>query len=339
MKINFLTFVAILLCGYMPFAYAEGEPYDQPQIQDIEPENLPRIESSEDLTFVWDIPGSESETDLSPSEDLTYVQPGVAQFVLDKHFSNFVSSNAKEFVSESNDTDVYYEVLNAYNDMLMETDGFISIDGITNVCNTAFSKLEPKKGTTLTSTEIFSLLKDKCMDFATDLVTIKWEDLNKVAGPCKYDVSKVDGKQWEIKYKDKNSNSGFIRKDGTIAWRFLNPGCMRASDLSCIVLDTEPNGKFAVFQDFETGKKAMHQQLANSEKYRGLTIKQAIEKWAPKKENNTALYVQQIKDAGVDINKVLPNLTDKEFETLEHAIMQKEGWFNGPKKGGQEIKF
>lgn len=307
MKINFLTFVAILLCGYMPFAYAGTEP-----------EDLPHIESTEDLTFIWDVPELENKTNVPPSEDLTYIAPEVAEFVMKKHFSRVVTDNSNNFVSDLDDDGVFYNAVNAYGEMLEKTNGFVSIDGITNVCDTAFSYLKPKEDTTLTYMDIYSLFKDKCIDFATDLTTVKLED---VVG-CIYKVQKVDGSQFKIKFTNKYDKSGFIRKDGALAWRFFNPGCMRGGEGNCAII-----GGFAVWPSEEAGKKALHDRLKEPD-LQNTTIKNAIKIWAPPHENDVELYNKQMAAwAKLDINRRVSSLSDEEFERLKNAIMRKEGWW------------
>lgn len=318
MNRNFLTFIAILLCGCMSFAYAGTDPEDLPHtgIDPEDPEYFPHIEAP-DLTFTWSIP--KLEKNVPPSEDLTYVAPEVAEVVLKKHFSRAVTDNSNNFVSELDDDGVYFNAINAYGEMLEKTNGFVSIDGITNVCDTAFSYLKPKEDTTLTQTDIYSLFKDKCIDFATDLATLKLED---VVG-CMYKVQKVDGSQLKIKFTNKYDKSGFIRKNGTLAWRFFNPGCMRGGEGNCAII-----GGFAVWPSEEAGKKALHNRLKDPD-LQSVTVKTAIKIWAPKSDgNNVELYNRQIASwAKLDINRRVSSLSDEEFERLKNAIMRKEGWY------------
>jgi len=53
------------------------------------------------------------------------------------------------------------------------------------------------------------------------------------------------------------------------------------------------DGRFAIFPDAATGFAALH-ALLTGPAYRGLTVSQAINKYAPPNENNTVNYVNSI---------------------------------------------
>lgn len=249
------------------------------------------------------------------ADDVIYVSPDVARAAIEKHFSHIVSANSDNFTSDSDDATVLGSVVEAYNEMLKQNDGFVSVDGVVNVCNIAYNNLQPK--ITGNPNNDFS---NECVSFATDLVTEQAQTDNN----CIYTVSKVDGSQMHIKYANKNG-TGFIRHTGSIPWRFLNPGALRGSSLQCASIYTKPNGYFAAFESAEVGKKALHLVLTG-DAYKGRTIAQAMYKYAPPAENNTVQYVNKLRNKGIDVNKVLPNLTQSEWEQLENAIMTLEGW-------------
>ena len=256
---------------------------------------------------------SVAEVDTS---NIIYVSPDVAREAIEKHFSNVVSANANDFTSETDDTTVLNNVIDAYNEMLQQNDGFVSVDGVKHVCDIAFSDLKAK------STENMGYsFENECMNFAIDLVTEQNESNNN----CPYTITKVNDSQMRIKYQKKDG-SGFIRNGGTIPWRFLNPGALRGSSLACGTLSTKPNGRFAVFESAEIGKKALHVLLSTNDGYKGKTIAQAIRIYAPSHENNTTKYINDLKNKGINVNKVLPNLTKEEWDNLENAITTLEGW-------------
>ena len=260
-------------------------------------------------------------------EDLTYVTPDVARMALEKHFGSVVSDNADEFTSELDDSEIFSEAVDAYNEMLSQNDGFVSLDGVQNVCDVAFYNLQPKSAEI--STDVFD---QKCEDFVMDLATM--EAPASLSSTCPYTISKVNNSQMHIKYA-RADGTGFIRNGGNIPWRFFNPGAMRDSSLKCALVSTKPNGTFAVFANEATGRKALHQLLSTGSKYNGKTIAQAIEAYAPNHENDTAKYISNLKNMGVNVSKVLPNLTTDEWTKLENAITTLEGWGpNGPSHGG-----
>ena len=250
------------------------------------------------------------------ADDVIYVSPDIARAAIEKHFSHIVSNNSDNFTSDSDDAIVLGSVIGAYNEMLKQNDGFVSVDGVVDVCNIAYNNLQPKvEGS---QDNDFS---DECVSFAIDLVTEQAQTDNN----CLYTVSKVNGSQMHIKYANKNG-TGFIRHNGGIPWRFLNPGALRGSSLQCASIYTKPNGYFAVFESAEIGKKALHLVLTG-DAYKGKTIAKAMEQYAPSKENNTAQYINNLKNKGINVNKVLPNLTQSEWNQLEEAIMTLEGWY------------
>lgn len=110
---------------------------------------------------------------------------------------------------------------------------------------------------------------------------------------------------------------------------------MRGSKLQCTSIKTKPNGVFAVFPNAEVGKQALHELLSQNPEYRNLTVKSAIYKYAPPSENNSRVYLENLRKAGVNTNARLSDLTDAEFTKLENAIMKIEGW----NQHGTETKF
>lgn len=258
---------------------------------------------------------------------LIYISPDTAIVVIERHFSHMVSDNVNEFRSDLDDLSILYDVFDTYTEMLQENDGHISVRGIKRVCYSAFKHLKPIDNS-ISSMDALKLIADavqsKCMDFVNDLVSTK--DIPN--DTCIYNVNKVDNLQSQIKYVHKADGKGFVRKGGTIAWRFLNPGCLRDSPYKCAILSTEPNGDFAVFDSQEKGRFAIRFLLENAEKYRNNTPRQAIPKYAPKKENNTQKYIRDLSRQGVDVDKKLTDLTESEWEKLLDAISTIEGWNN-----------
>ena len=261
-----------------------------------------------------------------------YIDPKVAQQAIEKHFSNVVT---KYFVAENTDLDdnaVLTNVVDAYNDMLRRNNGLASVVGIVDVCKAAFSGLYPSytKGDTIAKR--MELFDKECADFAEDLLSEEQEQTT--IADCPYSVSKVNGSQTKIKY-ELPDNSGFIRSGGSIAWRFFNPGNLRGSDLQCTTIRTKPNGNFAVFPNAEAGQLALHKLLTENSSYRDLTVRKAVYKYAPPSQNNTVGYINKLKNAGVNVNAKLSDLTDEQMLQLEEMIMIIEGWRNA----GTETHF
>lgn len=156
---------------------------------------------------------------------------------------------------------------------------------------------------------------EKSIDFA-EAVTNNAIAIMAIAQ--KYDVvyTRADGNQ-------------FRRSGGTRAWRNNNPGCLRYSVFTASLGAIGEAGGFAVFPDEETGMKAIS-ALLTSDKYRNLTISQAISKYAPPHENDTAEYNASLhRMTGLPITKKLSDLNDEQIMHVVKAIRIVEGWRPG----------
>ncbi len=260
-----------------------------------------------------------------------YIDPKVAQKVIEKHFSHVISEYFRESKTNLDDKSVLVNVIDAYNRMLKLNNGLASVDGIVGVCETAFSEFYLMYDKDTTIADRVKLFNKKCVDFAADLLA---EESGFTGSDCPYRVTKVNGSQATIKY-ELPDNSGFIRSGGSIAWRFFNPGNLRGSDLQCTTIRTKTNGNFAVFPDAKTGRLALHKLLSENSSYRDLTVRKAIYKYAPPSQNNTVGYINKLRNAGINVDAKLSSLSDSEMTQLEEMIMTIEGW----KVSGTETRF
>ena len=248
-----------------------------------------------------------------------FVSATVAQDVINKYFGNMVSSGRFSFDTELTDVDILATVLDAYKEMLDETGGVVSIDGLARVCGAAFQHVKltsdaPGGATTQNGLDKY------CQDFATELVTTKKTDPDE----CIYNVGKVNNSQTKIKFERKDGTGGFIRSGGTLAWRFFNPGAMRRSPLQCSSIKTNPNGVFAVFDSYESGHQALW-NLFKTPSYQRLTVARAIARYAPPTENNTRRYIAQIGAHGINTNALISSLNDEKLSFLISVIERIEG--------------
>ena len=260
----------------------------------------------------------------------TYIDPDVAQKTIEKHFSYMATRYLDGAPKELDNNAILLNVVDVYNNMLKQTGGFVSVSGINNVCKAAFVDYEKyAKGNTPQERKL--AFRNKCMAFYRDLSSFGHAEINT---DCPYDITKVGGSQAKIKYMLPDK-SGFIREGGSIAWRFFNPGNLRGSNLKCTTIQTKPNGTFAVFPNAETGQLALHNLLANNPEYQSRTVAQAIYKYAPPKENNTKRYINNLRNAGINVDAKLSSLSDAQMQQLEEMIMIIEGW----EKIGTETHF
>lgn len=115
-----------------------------------------------------------------------------------------------------------------------------------------------------------------------------------------------------------------VRQGGTLPWRNKNPGAIRKSKMSV----GEANG-FAVFASEDIGDAALRTEL-RGKNYCNLTLEEAVAKYAPPHENNTTKYQSDIKKfTGLELNRKLRDLNDKEFESVVQTIKRLEGWIPG----------
>lgn len=267
--------------------------------------------------------------DSDPQEEfLVYVEPEIARVMIIKHFSHMTTEFLPDWISEVDDISILRNVLDAYIVMLEETNGYVSVDGLRNICHTAFRDLvyKDKNCSMLVQMHLqIPLIERKCADFAKDLTSAQLEQNDE----CEYEITKVNGSQSNIKYVNRVYGTGFYRKNGGLPWRFFNPGALRDSPYKCalfrVIQDGKP-GHFAVFDSEYRGRMAVRYLLENSSKYQTKTIREAIPLYAPQVENNPTKYIRDLARQGIDVNKVLYMLTDEEWDALVDAIATIEGW-------------
>lgn len=255
-------------------------------------------------------------------EDLVrFVEHDVARSVIQEYFGNINKNVPSDFVIKYDDETVLNMVTSEYNKMLSENGGFVSADGIVDLCVDIFNEvLEPKNSDTESD-----YIAETCYDFIDDLVkteSVQSESMEH----CKYKISMVPNK-FHIKYEDKNTKHGFIRHcDNYIGWRTFNPGNLADSPYKCAKI-----GGQAVFESEEMGFRALEYLLTENSMYKDYTLRQKISLYA---RSSSAQYLAFLKNYGVDIDKKLSTFKDdpEELQNLLNAMATKEGWFNGVKK-------
>jgi hypothetical protein len=118
------------------------------------------------------------------------------------------------------------------------------------------------------------------------------------------------------------------RKKGDANWRNNNPGNIGAGSTANQLGAIGRNGRWAIFPDTATGFKAMH-DLLMSPAYNTLTAKQAVDKWAPPNENNTASYIAQLAKAGLDMNMKYSQFTPAQQQLYQQTVNRIEGGRSG----------
>jgi LysM repeat protein len=131
-----------------------------------------------------------------------------------------------------------------------------------------------------------------------------------------------------------------LRSGGTLPWRINNPG-----DLTALMVNGVPAPKkakgyigfattrsgrtFLIFPDEDSGRQELR---ANLKRMHGdKTIPELIPSYAPKKENNTEKYINDLlRVSGIPADKKIVDCDAIELEKIADGIAQIEGYHNKP---------
>lgn len=121
--------------------------------------------------------------------------------------------------------------------------------------------------------------------------------------------------------------SGAVQKlTGVRNWRNNNPGNIEFGDYARAMGAIGTDGRFAVFPTYDMGKKAKEKLIFEGKNYRGLTLDQAIARYAPPSENLTAMYQKVVLAAVNGINKLMSQYTPTERNKILAAMERVEGF-------------
>lgn len=156
---------------------------------------------------------------------------------------------------------------------------------------------------------------------------------------------KKDGDKRQIWYEDEKG-AVTIHEGGSRSWRNNNPGNLRFGKSGAIGTD---DGKFSIFPDVETGRKAKVALIQG--KYKDYaSVKEMLEGkfdaagkfvpgsgYAPRSDSNDpddyAAFIA--KKTGLDtLSKKISDFTDDEISKIVDAMKIKEGWNIGTVKAG-----
>jgi hypothetical protein len=132
------------------------------------------------------------------------------------------------------------------------------------------------------------------------------------------------------------SGPGYLvvrRPDGSVQkmtgarnWRNNNPGNIEFGNYARSMGAIASDGRFAVFPTYEMGKAAKEKLIFEGASYRALTLDQAIARYAPPSENNTAWYVRMVKEAVGGVTKLMSQYTASERSKILAAMERVEGF-------------
>jgi hypothetical protein len=127
-----------------------------------------------------------------------------------------------------------------------------------------------------------------------------------------------EGRRW-------TSNGIWINIGGDRNWRNHNPGNLEDGDFARRHGAIGTDGRFAIFPDYQTGKRALV-ALLTTETYRALTVGQAIERFAPNFENDASAYTKFIGNScGISPDALLSSMSLEMLEAVAGAIELFEG--------------
>lgn len=128
-----------------------------------------------------------------------------------------------------------------------------------------------------------------------------------------------------------------IREGGSRSWRNNNPGNIRRGNFSELHGAIGDDGAFAIFPSEEIGFKAIV-SLLRSPTYSALSLKGAIERYAPPSENQTAAYLAFVAEqSGVAASEVLGDLKIDRIRGIARAIKAMEGWRPGSERPNRPL--
>lgn len=141
----------------------------------------------------------------------------------------------------------------------------------------------------------------------------------------------------------KSASSEQVKEGGSRSWRNNNPGNIEYGDFAKKFGALGTDGRFAIFPDEESGRKAKDNLIFESDRakrlstkgdygagigYKDKTLSQAITSYAPPEENPTEVYIKRILDA-VGSEKRMSEYSRAERDIILEAMKKVEGWREG----------
>ncbi|SDC28773.1 hypothetical protein [Acinetobacter boissieri] len=125
------------------------------------------------------------------------------------------------------------------------------------------------------------------------------------------------------------NDGSIVKRTGARNWRNNNPGNIMGGKFAKSQGAIGSDGRFAIFPDYETGRKAKKKLLFDTDSYKNLDLMGAIHRYAPPKENDTARYQRNALKAVGGQNKRMSDYTEDERIKLLNAIQKEEGFSAG----------
>jgi len=127
----------------------------------------------------------------------------------------------------------------------------------------------------------------------------------------------------------KNADGSVTRQVGARNWRNNNPGNIEYGPFAKRMGAIGTDGRFAVFPDYETGRKAKASLIFEGKSYRDLSLKDAISRYAPPSENDTATYQRTVLASVGGANRKMADYSPAERSAILDAMQRVEGFKTG----------
>lgn len=123
------------------------------------------------------------------------------------------------------------------------------------------------------------------------------------------------------------SGDGTVTKRvGARNWRNNNPGNIEYGPFAKSMGAIGTDGRFAIFPTYEAGQKAREALIFNGKGYRNLTLSKAIERYAPKGENDVGAYQRAVLSSVGGLDETMSKYSPAQRAAILDAMQTHEGY-------------
>lgn len=124
-----------------------------------------------------------------------------------------------------------------------------------------------------------------------------------------------------------------VRQSGARNWRNNNPGNIEFGPFAQRMGAIGSDGRFAIFPDFETGRRAKAALIFEGKNYKDLSLTDAISRYAPPTENDTGAYQRSVLASVGGKNRKMSDYSPTERSAILDAMQRVEGYKVGTTTG------
>lgn len=131
----------------------------------------------------------------------------------------------------------------------------------------------------------------------------------------------------------KMEDGTIVRREGARNWRNNNPGNIEYGAFAKSMGAIGTDGRFAIFPNYETGRRAKETLLFETSSYKNLSLSDAINRYAPSFENDTASYISNVAtSAGISADTKMGDIPPAQRDAILDAFERQEGFKVGNTK-------